>query len=426
MDRSKPPLMKPIKQVVLPKHSVRQYPNGLKLIIINAGVHEVFKLETIFNAGRFHEKKKLVSGATLQMIKEGTKAYSAEDIAETMDFYGASLSTPTNLDVSSLTLYGLNQHFQKLLPVYQSIVTSPTFPETEFKDYVMERKQQLQVDLSKNDVIAYRKVTEAIYGDVHPYGYNSDNALYDDLEISDLKEHFERNYRTGNCTVVFSGKISEEMIQELEKSFFPLIPEGKSSPIDHVIKPNKDLIQFIPKENAVQTAIRVGCRLFGKEHPDYCGMYFLNIILGDYFSSRLMMNIREDKGYTYSIYSMLDMMEKDGLFLISTETANEHTEDLLKEIRIEFERLKVELIPSEELEMARNFTLGTLLSSLDGAFNSSGIIKNIYLDGLDETHFYSLVETIKTISGKELMHLAQKYLNLDKMFTVMVGKKIVS
>ncbi len=420
--RTTPPKMKAIETVALPQYQVKHYENGLRLIIIDAGVHEVFKLETIFNAGRFYETKKLVSGATLQSFREGAEGYSSEAIAETFDFYGASFYTPTNLDVSTLTLYGLNQHFDALLPLYKTIVTKPTFPEKEFKEYITERKQRLQVDLSKNDVLAYRKVTENIYGDEHPYGYNSNKELYDQLKVSDVIDHYNRNYKTGNCTVIISGKINSKMISQLENEYFPFISIGKSEPFSFKIKPHSEKKQFLEKEKSVQTAIRIGCRLFEKEHPDYCGMYFLNIILGDYFSSRLMMNIREDKGYTYNIYSMLDMMKRDGLFLIATETANEHTQALIKEIEHEFERLKTEPIPNEELEMARNFTLGTLLSALDGPFNSSDIIKELYLDHLDENHFNKLVHTIKTITGDELSILARKYLNLSNMSTLTVGK----
>ncbi len=421
---SSPPPIRPIREIILPEHTVRVYPNGLKLIVIHAGVHKVFRLETIFNAGRFYENKKLVAGTTLKMLKEGNTNFNAEQIADKIDFFGATLYTPSSLDVSGITLYGLNQHFTELLPLYASYVTSPIFPKKEFDEYIKERKQRLQVDVSKNDVVAYRTVTEAIYGQEHPYGYNSTKKLYNELHPQDLEEHFGQHYTAGNCTVIVSGYIEPDMIQELENEYFSRIPDGTSVPHSFPILPYEQRNQFITKENAVQTAIRIGSRIVDKNHPDYMGLYFLNVILGDYFSSRLMMNIREDKGYTYNIYSMLDMMKHDGMFLIATETANEYTRPLLKEIGYEFDRLKQEPIPNEELEMARNFTLGTLLSALDGPFNAADIIKGLYVEDLDANYFYSLVNTIKSIQNNELAELAQKYLDLDNMFTVMVGKNV--
>ncbi len=421
--RTKPPAIRPIKDVRLPEHTLREYPNGARLIIVNEGIHDVFKLECIFDAGRFYEKEKLLSSTTLQMLKEGSSLFTAEQIAEQVDFYGASLYTPTNLDYSNITLYGLNTHFPDLIPLYRDVITKPAFPKEELTNFISERKQRLKVDLSKNNVVAYREITEAIYGSVHPYGYNSNHQLYDVIGRDGVMEHFERNYKAGNCTLVLSGKVSHSMIDNLEQEFISKLPSGKSSPLPFSIQPENEKNTFTPKDS-VQTAIRIGNRIFDKKHPDFFGMYFLNIILGDYFSSRLMMNIREDKGYTYSIYSMLDMMKKDGLFMIATETTSEHREALISEIRQEFDKLKTEPIPSEELEMARNYTLGTLLAALDGPFNSSEIIKSIYLDDVGENHFYRLVETIKSIDKEELANLARKYLELDNMFTVMVGGNV--
>lgn len=419
---SKPPKIKAISNVNLPKHTVREYPNGIRLIIVSAGAQEVFKLETIFTAGRYFEKKKLVSGAVLRMLREGAEGYSSDDIAEAMDFYGATLSVPTNLDFSGITLYGLNKHFSKLLPLYKAVVTQPTFPESELKDYVKGRKQRLQMDLSKNDIVAYRNITEAIFGSDHPYGYNSNKALYDELTTADLQEHFDSHYVAGNCTVVISGKVDDEMIRILEQDFFPFIPKGKTESRSYEIKPLEKQHQYFSKPSSVQTAIRVGLKLFTRQHPDYFGLYFLNVILGEYFSSRLMMNIREDKGYTYNIYSTLDIMSNDGIFLVSTETANEYAQDTLKEIYIEFEKLQNELIPDEELEMARNFTLGTMLTALDGPFNSSEVIKGLFLENMNADHFNDLIKTIKNITKEELMVLAKKYLNKENMFTVLAGK----
>lgn len=422
MNIIQPPSIQPIRKVQLPAHTVRNYPNGMKLIIVNAGAQPVFKLETIFDAGRYYERKKMVSGAVLRLLREGAEGYSSEKIAETIDFYGATLSAPTNLDFSGITLYGLNQHFEALLPLYKAVMTVPTFPKSELDDYILERKQRLQVDLSKNDVISYRMVTEAVFGENHPYGYNSTKELYDTIDIEDVKQHFKEHYVAGNCTVVISGKIESWMIEQLEKDFFPVIPLGKSESLDFPIQSESAKYQYVSKPNSVQTAIRVGALLFDRKHPDYYGLYFLNVILGDYFSSRLMMNIREDKGYTYHIYSMLDIMKREGVFLVSTETANEYAQDTLKEIYLEFERLQNELISDEELEMARNYTLGTMLTALDGPFNASEIIKGLFLNGVDINHFDKLIETIRNISKNELRTLAQKYLNKEDMYTVLVGK----
>jgi predicted Zn-dependent peptidase len=416
--------MKPIERVVLPDYEYRFLPNGRGFLVVDSGLHEVFKLEAIFHAGRFHETKKMVSGITLRMLREGSNGFSSEDVAEKVDYFGASLITPANLDFSGPTMYGLNQHFGELLPLFRQVTTAPLFPETEFKDHIREKKQQLQVDLSKIDTVAYRQITEMIFGPDHPYGYNSTPAHYDAVTTDDLREHFDQHYRTGNCTIVLSGRISQKMIDQLEQELFPHIPEGHSEVQSHTATPSTQQELFIPRPNAVQTAIRMGKRLFDRKHPDFFGMYFLNIILGDYFSSRLMMNIREEKGYTYNIYSMTDLLRFDGTLLVATEVANEYTQDTIKEIHREFARLRDEPIPKEELDMARNYTLGTLLAAMDGPLNSSEVIKGLILNDVNATFFKQLIDTIKHITAEELQELANKYLQEEQMYTVKVGREL--
>ncbi len=422
-DRSRAPELRPIREVVLPEYIYEPSDTGPDLLVVNGGVKEVFKLEVVFDAGRYHESKKLVSAITQRMLREGTKKYSSEDIAEKIDYYGATLSVPSNLDDSCITMYGLNRYFNELLPIIRSVITEPAFPEKELITCIKERKERQQLDLSKNDIVAYRQVTEYIFGPDHPYGYNSKEDLFSNISISDLKKHFNNHYKSGNCTIILSGKISDEMIRSLKNELSSAIPSGKTNPLVHEMFPRENKFEFIERPNSLQTAIRIGCRLFDRNHPDFPGLYFLNVILGEYFSSRLMMNIREDKGYTYSIYSMLDIMRRDGLFLVSTEVANEYVEDTVKEIKVEFEKLKTEFISDREINMARNYTLGTLLSALDGPFNSSDVVKGLILNKSNENFFSGLVNVIKTVDARELQRLAIEYLNYDNMYTVMVGKR---
>ncbi len=423
IDRTRPPELKSIKSAHLPDYHSHLYDNGIQLIVVNSGVHEVFKLEVIFNAGRLHEDKKMVASLTQRMLREGTKDYNSDELSEMVDFYGASLGTPSSLDYSSITLYGINQHFKSLFPILKSVVLHPTFPQKEFKDSIADRKQKLQVDLSKNNVLSYRTITEEMYGKDHPYGYNSSIELYDDINIEDLKNHHQNHFVAGNCTIVLSGKVHDDMVKQLEQELLSYIPLGNSNasyPKEKFIG-NKNL--FLEKPQSVQTAIKLGFPLITRQHPDFYGLYFLNVIFGDYFSSRLMANIREDKGYTYHIYSMLDVMKNDGILLISTETAHEYVDNTLKEIHFEIERLQNDLVPIEEIQMARNYTLGNMLSAMDGPFNAAGVIKGLFLNNLDKNFFNNLIYHLNHIDANELRTLAQKYFVKENMYQVLAGKK---
>jgi predicted Zn-dependent peptidase len=161
--------------------------------------------------------------------------------------------------------------------------------------------------------------------------------------------------------------------------------------------------------------------MFNKHHPDFNGLYVLSTILGGYFGSRLMANIREDKGYTYNIYATLDAMLFDGYFCIGTEVGNELVEPTIKEIHHEMKLLREELVSTEELEMLRNYLMGNFLAMLDGPFNISELLRTMLIEDLPFSSFEQMIETVNTIQPEQLRDLACKYLNPDNMWEVVVG-----
>lgn len=415
------PEIKAVENLILPKTRRYTLDNGIPVHEINMGTQDVLKLEIIFKAGRPYEQKKLVARATAAMLKEGTASFKSAHIAETIDFYGGTLSIPINLDTSNIVLYSLSKYFEQLLPIVAEMLTVPVFPEKELESFVQRNLQRLQVDLSKSDVIAYRKITEYIYGKDSPYGYNSFTATYNDLTTDDLKTHFNKNYGTNNCLILISGRVDSKISQLLNK-YIGSIHNPK--PIQHqplTFKTNPGQKIKIEHPDTVQTAIRLGQRLFNRKHPDYQGINFLNTVLGGYFGSRLMANIREDKGYTYNIYSSVDAMVFDSYFYVGTEVGNEFVEPTLKEIYKEFELLQNEPIDNDELEMVQNYMLGNLLTMLDGAFNVSEVVKTMVVEDLPSNYFETLVTNIKNMDAKQVQLLAQKYLNKEDLWEVTVG-----
>jgi len=420
IDRSIPPPIQKIKDVRLPELTHYTLDNGIEVKSLSRGTQEVMKLDVVFHAGRPFERKALTSRATIGLLKEGTKRHSSAQIAETMDFYGASLNTPFSLDTSSLLLYSLNKHFETLLPLFTEIIAEPIFPEKELQNFVQRSQQRLKVDLSKADVVAYRQITEYIFGAHHPYGYNSNAESYAALEQPDLFTHFNQNFLCEDCTIFVSGKLPPNTAQLLNQYLgqLTLNPKKASPKLPEII--NQPAKVKLPLEG-VQSAIRVGKRLPTRKHPDYPALFILNAILGGYFGSRLMANIREEKGYTYNIYSTLESMMYDGYFYIGTEVGNEFVAATLKEIYHELKVLQEELIDEEELDMVKNYLMGTLLMSLDGAFNAMEVWKALIVEDLGKDYFDDLINIIQRITAEELRALAQKYFQLDSFWEVIVG-----
>ena len=420
-DRKKMPAIREVTNLVVPAPEVYHLSNGVPVYDTNMGTQEVVKLELVFYAGRPFEKKKIVSRAAPALLREGAGGYSTANIAEIFDTYGGTLSIPVGMDTAGIQVYSLTRHFEKLLPVVAAMLSAPTFPHRELDAFIDRNRKRLQEELAKNDVLAYRHFTELLFGPEHPYGYNSFPETYSALKREDLQVHFEENFTAGNCLIFVSGKTGAPVRKLLERYLGTAMLPGKRR---HAVlpPPGSAPVQVrIPHPDAVQTAVRVGLPLFNRSHEDYNGMYVLNTILGGYFGSRLMENIREDKGYTYNIYSSHDTMLYNGYFYVGTEVGNEFAAPTLREIYSEMEKLQMELVGAEEMEMVRNYLLGSLLTNLDGAFNVSEVVKTFTVEGLPLHAFEELVETIKGISPESLRQLAQKYFNKEKMWEVVVG-----
>lgn len=404
-------------------HESKRYTlqNGIPLHEVNIGTQDILKFDILLYAGRWQEAKQLVSRTTARIMKEGTTSHSSAEIAETIDFYGGTLRIGSSLDMTSVSLFCLSKHFDRLLELTHEILTSPTFPEKELHNFKQFAKQQLRIEETKCDVLSYRKITEMMFGGHHPYGYNSTVQAYDDLTRADLFEHFNNHFHSGNCKIMVSGKTNSKVIDKIDRLFGQQFKEGTFRTFQHEPNPDPGKSYEAALPDSVQSAIRIGFPFVGRKHPDYQGFYVLNTILGGYFGSRLMSNIREDKGYTYGIYSTMDSMLNGSYFYIATETSHKYAEPTEREILNEVNRLKTEPVGAEELLRCRNYLLGNILSSLDGPINVAGLNKMLILEGLDFNYMERLVKKIKTIDPIELMELANKYFKEDTFYRVVIN-----
>ncbi|MCB0661200.1 MAG: insulinase family protein [Saprospiraceae bacterium] len=420
MAKSQAPLIQEIDEVVLPLPSRYVLTNGIEVFDTRLGTEDVIKLEVIIHDARPFEHKKLVSRLTGQLLKDGAGNKSGKDIAEILDYYGATLGVSTNMDYTSITLYTLKKYFEELLALVELLMTAPLFPEKEYRQLIKRNKHKLALDISKNDVHAYRAITEKIFGAEHYYGFNSSNEVYDALQLEDIKSHFQTFYGSTHCQIFIAGKTDDHIISLLDKHLGSSLKPKEIQARPNVSIPKNPHPVKIGVDGSLQSAIRIGCHTFNRNHPDYCGMFVLNTALGGYFGSRLMTSIREDKGYTYNIYSMLDPMRFDGFFFIGTEVGTEFTDQAIKDIYTEMDKLCQEPLGAEEYLMMRRYLLGNMLTTLDGPFNVEDVIRNMLAEDAPLSHFNDLVDTVKHITPIELMELAQKYFRPENMWEVIV------
>jgi predicted Zn-dependent peptidase len=396
--------------------------NGVPVYSVDGGSQDVLFIEFVFYAGNWYEDKNIVAGTTNFMLKKGTKNKSAFAINDHFEFHGAFLNRSCYNETAVVTLHTLNKHLSKLLPVVAELFTESIFPEEELAIYKKNQKQRLEVSLKKCDFVANRLIDEYVYGFHHPYGKYTSTLDYEALEKEELVKFYQQFYTNGKCMIFVAGKLPTDIQEQLNNNFGKLpFNTTTTSSIEYNVAPAIDKKQFILNDlNGVQGAIRLARPFPNRHDPDFIKVQILNNIFGGFFGSRLMSNIREDKGYTYGIYSYIQNHIHDTCWMISTEAGRDVCEATIAETYKEMAILQNEIVEEEELNLVRNFMMGSLLGDLDGPFQIIARWKNYVLNNLNEQYFYNSIQTIKTISAEELQALAKKYLNKEDFYELTV------
>jgi predicted Zn-dependent peptidase len=425
LNRSLPPQFKTIEHVDIPKSKQEVLSNEIPVHIISGGSQDVIKIELIFNAGLWYQKSPLIAGACNSMLNEGTENFTAAELAEKFDFYGAYISYSNSQHDAGVCLFTLNKYLDETINLLEEIIKRPIFPDKEFKTILSNKKQNYLVNREKASALAKEKFNSLIYGDKHPYANIFEAKSFDEVQLDDIKSYYKECYTSDNCKIIVSGKIDESVVNKIEDRFGAKSWNTKTSINDtkHQLIHSAEKKIFVHKKDAVQSSIRIGRPLFNKTHKDFAGIMLLNLVLGGYFGSRLMQNIREDKGYTYGINSLLLSHLKSGHFAIITEVGTDVCEAAISEIYKEIKRLREELIPDEELNLVKNFFSGEMLRSFDSPFALSESLRGNLPFGFDNSYYEKFLQKIKETSSQQIMELANTYFKEDDLYEVVVGEK---
>lgn len=425
LNRKQVPPLRQVKIGTITEPQQVYLDNNIPVYLLDVGHQEVVQVRWVFKAGKWYEPQKLVAHATISMLKEGTSNHTTQEISKKIEYYGATFRTKSGNDYSQLELFTLSKHLPKVLHIIKDVLENSVFPEKELRALIRNSKQNLLIRKEKVEYVADETFGNLLFGNKHPYGRPVHDVDYDRLNTNILKDFYQDYYTSGNCAIYISGKLDQNSLSLINKHFGQYQwgnPKKITTPSHQIVSQDTQKV-FIPKNDSLQAAIRIGCPLFNKRHPAYQDVFILNTILGGYFGARLMTNLREDKGYTYGIYSTMISMIQSGYFLISAEVKNDVWQDALKEIFSEIKRLKEIPIEVEELYTAKNYLLGTLLSSIDGAFNLASTLQGLYIYDLDISFYHQFVTKIEAMTPDRLQSIAQTYLKEENFLQVIVGGK---
>ena len=391
--------------------------NGVDVVYVTGGSQDVVKVELIFRAGRWYETKWGAAYFTAHLLSKGSARKSSFEIAQLFDLYGAHLEVSPGLDYVSVSLYSLTKNIQPVLALLKEILLEPSFPEKELEQTVNIYTQNLKVNLEKTSFVASKLFRSTLFGENHPYGKELEEKDVKSLSRQDLVG-FYSNFK--DFTVFVSGKVDGGAENLINTTFSELPKNNQTNRLisQQSIEPTH---QEIDKEGSVQASIRLGIQSILRTHPDYSKLVFASHILGGYFGSRLMKNIREEKGLTYGIYASIQALKHAAYFAIGADVNKENIGITFDEIRKELKRLRTEPVNDEELLTARNHFIGSLQSEITTPFAHADKIKTIYLSNLPDDYYQQMINTVKNMTEADVMATSETYLNEEKFFELSVG-----
>jgi len=425
-DRKTIPENKKVAELLLNEPKQTTLANGMEMFLIESGLEDVVRIDIVVNAGSAFQEKSLCASFTNSLLKEGIKGMNAMQIAEMLDFHGAYLSTSISKDKATITLFSITKHLNKLLPLLKNIVAEATFPENEFSVHRDRSMQEFLVNSQKAKQLANRNFNNLIFGSESAYGRVAKEQDYNSIEKDDLIGFYKSFYQPKNSYLIVSGRPDTNSIKLIEEVFgnqwqnneIPFQTPAKFS--SEQTKGNKT----VTRDDFLQSAIRIGKTTLNKFDKDYSKLLITNTILGGYFGSRLMSNLREDKGMTYGVSSFISSFLHGSYFAIATEVNITQTQAAVAEINREIEKLQNNKIEPEELSLVKNYIYGNFLKNFDGPFALAEMFRSAHDFGLNFDFYNKSLNKMMETTAEEILQTAQLHFKPDEMTTLVVGKDI--
>jgi predicted Zn-dependent peptidase len=409
--RVAPPLQHTLHfQLPQPEHFLEK--EGLNGWLVASDLQPVVRIEVYFHAGKITEKQEAISNFTAMMLEKGTRHHTAEQIAAHLDYHSAHLEISPGMDLSSVGLYSLTRNLKHVLPLYLELIQEPSFDEDELRLTKEIFTQNLRVNQEKNAYLAGQLIRGLVFGD-HPYGTT---VMEKDIEAISgplLNEFFKAHYQP--FAVFVAGSITQEDLRTLTEGLptGTLLSATPSAP--SILKGE----QRIEKKDAVQCSIRMGKSGLVRTDPDFPVFLLTNHILGGYFGSRLMKNIREEKGLTYGIYSGIQHMQQAVFQTIGADVNKENLDTALSAIREELQNLGN--LSVEELDTARKHFIGSMQNDVNTIFAAADKLKTINLNQLPSDFYQNVIHRIDALTTTDIKKAAEKYFQPQDFSVAVAG-----
>lgn len=418
LDRSVAPYSDAISKPNFPTADSIQLSNGLPLLGLFNNQQPVLMLDLIIPIGRFEEKIFGLNYMVAKMLLEGTRTKSSTEIANELDFHGSHLEITPTLDHIFIRLYCLKKFFQNQVDLVFEMLTEPSFSPVEFEKVKGIRIQQTKQQHAKTNAYSGLKFREVLYGSEHPYGIIMETEEVAKTELDAVKSFYtDELFITPN--LYLAGDYSQKEIDIIDQRIKSIV--FKTPPTSSLKEVNTGKNIYINWPNSVQSSIRLGSKIIDRSHPDIHQLKIANELFGGFFGSRLMKNIREEKGLTYGISSSLVHLKNESYWVVGTDVLKEKTKLAIAEIKKEIVKIQKNTPSSDEVNTLKNYLKGKWLMSFDSVFSSMNRITNNHLAGLDDRYWHDFIDAVDSTTPEQISATVNKYLNPDTVTEVTVG-----
>lgn len=431
LDRATPPSPGPDPDVELPAVDRRTLSNGLEVWVAPRTDLPLVTLRAVVNAGSAAEPAgdAGLASLTAAMLDEGTRTRSALEIADALDHLGATFGAGAGYDAASAQLSTLKRHLPAALEVFAEVLVQPTFPERELERVRRERLTEIVQGQDRPTAVASEQAALRLYGPDHPYGRPLEGtvASVGGITAQELRDFHRAYYRPNNTTLLVVGDVStDEVIGLLERALGAWergeAPAARYPPLPEPLEATR--VYLIDRPGAAQSEIRVGHVGVARDTPDYFPLLVLNTTLGGQFSSRVNMNLREDKGYTYGARTSFAMRRAPGPFLASAGVQTETTRESVIEFMRELEEIReARPVTREELEFAKTSLIRAEPRQVETHAQLLGRLEDLVVFDLPPDYFDTYAERIAAVSREDVARVAAEHLHPDRFAIVVVGDR---
>ncbi|EON78605.1 putative zinc protease [Lunatimonas lonarensis] len=421
LDRKNAPKFQLPEQIELHEPEKRTLKNRVPLYFINTPQIDAVRLEILMptSSHSTNPEDALIPFFTLNMLLEGTKEMTSSELDDFFDFYASEVEIHTGYEQQGLALLTTKKHFRNVLPVFRSLFTEATFPEKELNKRKSQKKLTINLQFEQTGARSNQLIRKVLFGPNHPFGYISEENHVDQITCTAIRDYYNRFFRI-SPEIFVTGNLGDREFADIDRWFGDL-PYIESDFLLPELEPYDKKRLYESRPNAVQSSIRLGKVLIPKSNPDFFGLMIANTALGGYFGSRLVKNIREEKGFTYGISSFLGSLKSTDYWIVLADIKEGFAEQTIQEIYLELERLASYPMSKEELLTIRNYLVGNLLAQFSSPFDLMTRFKRVHLQGLDFDFYEKQLHFIKHFSAEEIMEKTKSYFKAESIKEVIVG-----